>query len=405
MERMFRRDISFAWTKNLEIKSLIPLIYGVPKKPAKSTRNTPSTHTLADIAVDDLLFDDKNPRLPRGLFGVDEQETIDWMVENASIIELMNSIGEQGYFPGEPLVVVPAESEPKKFYVVEGNRRLTAVKLLLNPNLTTKRKKAIAEAAKGASNKPTTLPCQIYPKRESVLHFLAFRHITGIKPWDPLMKARYLSQLADSPQFRKLTESERNRRLAHEIGSTSSYVARLFAGLAIYEELENQSFFGIRSLEETEGDRYSVLTTAVTSYANIARYLGLEDTVHVDRAKINLQHLKNLTQWLFEREPGKKARVPESRALTQLNRVIANSTALRKFEDGATLEEADLLTEGPLEVFRKTLSEAHTRLTVALEILPKARNIDVSDVENAQEVRHLANALYGAAKSTQNPED
>lgn len=379
-------------------------------KPSKRARRTAPAAAKAKIPpvkpikVDDLLFDAKNPRHPKTLFGVDEPAVIDWMVENASIIELMNSIGEQGYFPGEPLVIVQADDHPGKYYVVEGNRRLTAVKLLRNPQLTTKRKKAVAEAAKTAKFKPDRLPCQLYPHRENVLHFLAFRHVTGIKPWDPLMKARYLRQLSESAEFRGFDRSEKYRRLAREIGSTPNYVARLLAGLAVYEELEAQSFFNITSLEG-EGDRYSVLTTAVTSFTNIAQYLGLDGPTDSDRARLKKERLRNLAVWLFEREPGKKARVPESRALTQLNRVIANRAALERFEAGASLDEADLLTEGPLEAFRTSLAEAKGRLQVAMDIVPKAAGLTDADVEEVKEVRSLVNALYGATKAIRNPEE
>jgi len=365
----------------------------------------PAPEETRDIPVEDLLFDAKNPRHPKTLFGVDEPEVMDWMVENASIIELMNSIGEQGYFPGEPLVVVRAEDHPGKFYVVEGNRRLTAVKLLQNPEGAKKRKKAVAEAAQLAKFKPQKLPCQIYTRREDVLHFLAFRHVTGIKPWDPLMKARYLRQLSESDAFTRMERTEKHRRLAREIGSTSNYVARLLAGLAVYEELESREFYGIASLQEDEGDRYSVLTTAVTSFSNIAHYLGMEGATDADRAHLKSGRLKNLATWLFEREAGKKARIPESRDLAKLNRVIACEAAMERFEKGASLEEADLLTEGPLEAFRTAMAEARTRLQVANEIVHKATGLTEADVEQVHETRQLVNALYGATKATLNPDE
>lgn len=354
--------------------------------------------------VGDLLFDPQNPRHPKSLEGVDEPALIDWMVENASIIELMNSIGEQGYFPGEPLMVVPSTHQKGKFDVVEGNRRLTAVKLLANPKLGSKRKAAITQAAATAKFKPSSVPCQVYERREDLLHFLAFRHVTGIKPWDPLMKARYLRQLGESPSFKQLDAKEKQKRLAREIGSTPNYVARLLAGLAVYEELEERNFFGITSLEG-EGDRYSVLTTAVTSYTSIAKYIGLESATDANRANLKKARLENLARWLFEREPGKKARVPESRALQQLNRVVANAAALHRFERGGTLQEADLLTEGPLEAFRSAISEARSRLEIAMEIVHKTKGITDADVEAVHDIRQLVNALHGAARATRTPEE
>ena len=55
------------------------------------------------LPVRDLLFDPQNPRFPRPDTGDNEPDAIHWMLDNANIIELMNSIGEQGFFVGEPL--------------------------------------------------------------------------------------------------------------------------------------------------------------------------------------------------------------------------------------------------------------------------------------------------------------
>ena len=73
---------------------------------------------------------------------------------------------------------------------VEGNRRLTAVKLLLKPELASTRKAAVLEAANAAGRKPAELPVLKFKSRDQVLRYLAFRHITGIEPWNPLQKAR-----------------------------------------------------------------------------------------------------------------------------------------------------------------------------------------------------------------------
>ena len=379
----------------------------IPRRKRKATNgNVQPLATVREIDVRNLLFDEKNPRHPKRLFGIDESEVINWMLEHASIIELMNSIGEQGYFEGEPLMVVPTTPTgdgEERLFVVEGNRRLTALKLLLDPSLAGTKKRAVSEAARIAKFKPEKISCQVYKQRDDLLHFLAFRHVTGIKPWDPLMKARYLYELAQTPSFAQLSRIEKHRRLAREIGSTSNYVARLFAGLAVYRVLEDNSFFGISSLE-AEGDRYSVLTTAVTSYTNIAVFLGLTGPTDDDESHINKRHLKKLAIWLFAREPGGKARIPESRSLKEFNRVAGNAAALDRFENGATLAEADLLTEGPIEAFRSALSDAKSLLGIAQTIIHQATEITASDIETLQNLRALVVALLGAAKEIHNPE-
>ena len=183
-----------------------------------------SAKSVAHISVGLLDFDSLNPRLPNYLNKGDEGEVIEWMLKEANIVELMGSIGTQGYFEGEPLIVVPSKTKPTHYEVVEGNRRLTAVKLLHNPELASTRKVAVLEAAKANPIKPAKLPVLEFGSRDEVLRFLAYRHITGIEPWNPLQKARYLKQLAASGDFKKLKKDELRRRLAKEIGSNSNYV-------------------------------------------------------------------------------------------------------------------------------------------------------------------------------------
>jgi hypothetical protein len=56
------------------------------------------------------------------------------LLEDESIIELMLAIGQHDFFVGEALLVV---KNGDGFTVVEGNRRLTSLKLLSNPSLAT----------------------------------------------------------------------------------------------------------------------------------------------------------------------------------------------------------------------------------------------------------------------------
>ena len=124
--------------------------------------------------IEDLEFDPLNPRLPSSLDKNDEVAVIRWMLRDAAIIQLMESIGERGYFPGEPLLVTKA-IEDGKFSVVEGNRRLSAVKLLANPEQAPTRGKSVRRASEEARVKPKKLPVIKYDKREEILDYLGYR--------------------------------------------------------------------------------------------------------------------------------------------------------------------------------------------------------------------------------------
>ena len=74
----------------------------------------------------DLHFDPKNPRFYRLNDATEDQRVIEEMLDDEGVQDLMASIGQKGYFEGEPLLVT---REGGRLIVVEGNRRLAAVKL------------------------------------------------------------------------------------------------------------------------------------------------------------------------------------------------------------------------------------------------------------------------------------
>ena len=75
-------------------------------------------------------------------------------------------------FPGEALLVVPDTKDATNFRVVEGSRRLTAVKLLLHPELAPIRKSAVAQASAEAKFRPTELPTLVFAKQQDILTIL-----------------------------------------------------------------------------------------------------------------------------------------------------------------------------------------------------------------------------------------
>jgi hypothetical protein len=89
-------------------------VYGVPI----NTAGKPQPPAL----LKDLEFDPENPRLPSTIDKENEQAVLEWMLDDATIIELMRSIGENGYFEEEPLLVVKSAGRSSGYIVVEGSK-------------------------------------------------------------------------------------------------------------------------------------------------------------------------------------------------------------------------------------------------------------------------------------------
>lgn len=341
------------------------------------------------VPVDHLHFDPQNPRLPSTLNPRSEPEILEWMLDDGTIIEIMNSIGEQGYFAGEPLLAIPAE-EAGHYEVVEGNRRLTATKLLLDPSLAPVKRRAVQAASDAATHKPKALPVVKYRQREEILAYLGFRHITGIKSWSPLAKAKYLRELL--PTLSGTTELEKYRAAAREIGSRTDYVERLLTGLALYDEIAvEHNFFKIPKLDE-QSLSFSLITTAL-GYTTMSDFLGLQRDSGPKLEGLSTESLHELTSWMFEQNDQNQTRLGESRNLRQLSAIVANPDALKGFRTHLTLDEAYRLTSGPAGAFSSSLVAARTSLQSARDSAYLVETPGQPDVEVLMQIQRLAGDL------------
>jgi ParB-like chromosome segregation protein Spo0J len=103
-----------------------------------------------EVDIQSLKLDHSNPRLPERLKGAVDKEVLNWMLSDATLIDLMASISENGFFSGEPIIVIP---ENQSYIVIEGNRRLAAIKLLANPGLAEISPRAVESLSNDAKAK------------------------------------------------------------------------------------------------------------------------------------------------------------------------------------------------------------------------------------------------------------
>lgn len=315
------------------------------------------------VQYSDLTLDPENPRLPDSVERT-EIEMAKYIARETSIEELMNVIGENGFFEGEPLVVYKRKPTDKKFIVIEGNRRLTAVNLLHDPTIYPRRKR-IVEIAEHSKFKPELLPILEFKSRDEVLNYLGYRHITGVKEWEPLAKARYLKQLFDRTASTS-DPVERYREVAREIGSRRNYVHRTLDALAIYKITEENEFFDIETLDESTIS-FSLLTTSI-GYQSIKDLVcGNEHPVAVP-SSINVERLEELVRWLFDRQPEGITRIGESRNIQYLASIAEDKEALESFRSGATLQMAFQKTRGAKNLFIDHLYAALNNLEEANKI-------------------------------------
>ncbi|MFU1517549.1 ParB N-terminal domain-containing protein [Vreelandella alkaliphila] len=346
------------------------------------------------LNTSELSFDPENPRFPREISAGAENVILEKMIRDERVAEIMQSIGVQGYFEGEPLLVVQA-SGSNKYYVVEGNRRLAALKLLNGELETPKRLKTIFSIIEDAAEKPTKVPCIVFSERKDILRYLGFRHITGIKAWGPLAKARYLKQLREDV-YAEEPEELQLKMLAKEIGSRSDYVGTMLTGLELYDKAKDSEFFNLPGITE-KGIEFTLLTTAI-GYRNISDYLGLESKVDTQCENVEDDKLKDVFSWIYSQDQQGNTIVSDSRKLKDLAAVVANQDAVSNLKKKGDLNEAFLMTEGPQVAFTQMLEAAKKKLNLAYETLPSVSDVDKSHEDEIQSIFDLSKSIRSVIK-------
>ena len=313
------------------------------------------------LHIDSLQFDKDNPRLPTSVQGGDEADILKYLATKTGLENLMSSIGENGFFAGEAIVVIP--DSPGKYTVIEGNRRLAALRLMQDPTLV--KLAGIYRVAKEAANKPTRIPVYIVESRDATLQYLGFRHISGVQRWDPLAKARYLESLFNR---RKGEPQQRYTSVAREIGSTSTTVRRHLDALAAYRVIEQSGFYDIADMEE-ETFQFGTFYTAISN-ADIANFVGTRDngspTHPIENPTvIDEDTLGDLVKFMFERDSRGNTKMGESRNIGMLGRVLDNPDSLQALRMGQSLQTAYRLTPHGRDDFVRHMNQAIEELKQA----------------------------------------
>jgi hypothetical protein len=338
------------------------------------------------LKLSDLKLDPYNPRLPKSLHGQNETKIIEYMLLDASLIELMLAIGENNFFPGEQLLTVKDTDD--KYKVIEGNRRLSAVKLLSNPELATVQKTKIEKVLEETKHRPQDIPCLIFNSESEIHNYLGYRHITGIKEWKLLEKARYLNGLRIE-NYAHIPIDQASREIAKIIGSRMDYVRRILIGYEIYSIIEDEAFFKIRDLNDTTF-HFNYIADSLNK-ANITEFLGVDFTSEKPTEHLNEAKLKKWSKWLFEKNEQNRTRlIGTSTDLSKLNKILGNESARNAWDDkGLDLDRAYELTEDVSQIFSESIKKSIEYLEQADNIVHRINEFYVELDEDLTSIRKL----------------
>ena len=356
---------------------------------AATDAGTSTPEGLAEVRTDELHFDRRNPRL----FLEDElkgdpsdTDLIRVLWRDFAVDELALSIGSNGFFRHEPLF---ATMEEGRRVVVEGNRRLAAVRLLVDAEL--RREVGATDLPQISSERKhelERLPV-IECERGEVWQFVGFKHVNGPQAWQSYAKAQYVAWV-----HHELGVSLHD--IASTIGDRHTTVRRLYRGLMALLQAEHHGVFD-REDRWKKHFSFSHLYTGL-GYSNIQSFLGIDDEHSFCRDPVpehRVKELGDLCLWLYGRKSTSTQPVVRSQNphLRNLDSALGSPRGVTALQRGLPLNVVLEIAAGDEALFKEALIAARHELQQARGKQLTGDTGDVDTLQVANEVLELADRL------------
>ena len=362
------------------------------------------------IPVEKLLLDEKNPRLPERLREKPQSEMLQYLYNHAVLDELAQSYLDNDFFPHEPLIVIP-NGDDERYVVIEGNRRLAALKVLhRSPEADGLRFITIdpPDPSEEDLERLREIPCCLISNRNAVHAYLGFRHIGALKTWPPEAKARYILTEA-----RRLVDEKKVddpfRALGRRVGSNAQGMRNPYLAIRILLHARDEFGSDVNFVQES---RFGVWLRCMNS-SDIRKYIGLGNATtyqEIEQALAGIRK-KNLEEVLgdLEIKPGeRRAVLGDSREVTVYGRALTDERAhetLRRTKDLGLVKQ--IIEELELDVQARLLAD---RVRLFMETLSRTKPADIADISNdllsaTEELALAANSVKSLVKGQMDNRD
>lgn len=280
------------------------------------------------VAQELLRFDPTNPRFPKSVKTLDQAQIQELLEKEPHFaLELIPSFLENGFIDYEPLVV---RAEGDHYVVVEGNRRLAALRHIL-----ARREQFASKSTQLDDLKD--IPVLVFPDVSSEQGqkerrvYLGVRHLFGFREWPPESKARYLDS--------QIKSADDLARLMRELNISRQDIQRYLVPYRLRKKAEEQ-------WHRHDDQDFWVLGEGLNR-SGIKSYIRLE----LDRASMRIKSyepkkLSHLLTFIYGRPSARDSRiVKETRELSTLSSLLKDKRAAAALEKGKSLDEAGVLVE------------------------------------------------------------
>ncbi|OWV79257.1 hypothetical protein ATY78_10430 [Rhizobium sp. R635] len=328
--------------------------------------------TSEKVPVGLLDFDTNNPRFTpdKAPASSSDDDVVIQLARSADLAELVQSISTSGYINIEPLIVIERGG---RFAVLEGNRRLAAVKVLRNEDLAQQAKLTLPAMDNDKRASLEELLCYRVATEADARDLIGFKHINGPQGWDAFAKARFAARWLDDEHSKPdgMTIAD----IASRMGDQHMTIHRMVTALFVLDQAEREEVYSIEDRKKRSFS-FSHLYTGL-AYEEFTSYLGMgrpDRSTDPSRDPVpssNFHQLQNVLVWLYgskDRDiaPAVKSQNPD---LNRLREVLGSRVATKVLEERGSLDEA-VVAATPMSLrFEQHLIAANAELQYALSAL------------------------------------
>ncbi|MDE0059289.1 MAG: hypothetical protein OXI22_02955 [Defluviicoccus sp.] len=360
----------------------------------------PPLATVTPVSVEGLVLDRLNPRLVTVNDDVSDEAIIAQLYRSEDLGELLQSIAANGYLDIEPLIVL---KEHEHLVVLEGNRRLAAIRLFREPQLAAR----IAERERlrisvpeiPAEHRATLDRVSVYrvDSRDDARSFIGFKHINGAAKWESYAKAKFA---ADWYRAGKISLSD----IANRIGDKHDTVKRMVNAIYVLEQAHSRGVFYVDDRVSPRFN-FSHLYTAL-SRAPYMQFLGLDaawsrydptpDPVPEDKVDC----LREILRWIYgskeeTRDPVILSQNPD---IKRLGEVLISAEGLNVLRSTGSLSDAHASTQPAERKFSEALIRTRHEIREASNSLRGFDGRDVSLLGIAEDICETAQTIQDRMK-------
>lgn len=344
-----------------------------------------------NVDIDQLLLDPNNPRfseLGEGLNLIPEARFAEDKIQNNTkekmkspsfdVSELKDTIKTVGFLPMDRIVVRKWRGkslQDKQLYIViEGNRRVTALKWLIDLHESGKETFNHNQIENLSKIGALLLDDEIAPEMASLI-LPGLRHVSGVKEWGAYQKAKAIHALRKAglnPQ-----EAAQSLGLSTR-AANASY--RCFLALEQMKADEEYGEFAIPKM-------YSYFEEAFKR-PDVKIWLSWDDLAE---KFINIENLKEFFSWMVPppENEDESPKLPEAKSVRELGTIIKDEQALNVFRSAdGTLSKALAKYEidHPEDWFPKIIAAAGAIKSLTPDML---RKMDTPSITAIDELSNL----------------